>query len=114
MFKIIELLATVGTVLGFFLVSAQILLVGFTISFTSQILWIIWARKAKAVGIIAVNCLLLISSANGIMQSFKGEQHENSSIEKAAAPQTYSCNYSRLPEILACFDIRQIDCEKFA
>jgi hypothetical protein len=62
----VELLATIGTILGYFLVTTGILGVGFTISAISQVLWLVWAGRKEAWGIIVVNACLLLSSLNGI------------------------------------------------
>ncbi len=68
--KIAETLATIGTIIGFYLISENVLLAGFAISLTSNILWIIWSVDADARGILVVNCLLAFSSVNGILGNF--------------------------------------------
>lgn len=64
--KLCETLATIFTIIGFYLVSENMLLVGFGISLTANILWIVWSVDAGARGILAVNSMLALSSVNGI------------------------------------------------
>jgi hypothetical protein len=62
-----EIVATVLTIAGFFLISEGILGFGFTLSFAANVLWIVWGHSKNARGIMVVNACLLLSSANGIM-----------------------------------------------
>jgi hypothetical protein len=64
-----EILATIGTILGYFLVTEGVLGFGFAISALAQIAWIVWALsgQSKAWGIVIVNCCLLVASINGLM-----------------------------------------------
>lgn len=66
----IEILATIATILGFFLVSTgNFALIGFTVSAAANCLWIVWGLQVRANGIITVNACLLIAALNGILNS---------------------------------------------
>ena len=65
--KAIEYSATVLTMVGFFLISSKVFLLGFALSIVSNVLWVIWAKSSKATGIIIVNSVLFISGVNGII-----------------------------------------------
>jgi len=65
--KIVELFATLCTVIGFYLVSESYLLVGFSISLAANFLWLVWAADTSARGIFVVNSLLAFSAVNGIL-----------------------------------------------
>jgi hypothetical protein len=64
--KIAELLATILTITGFYLLSENMLITGFGISCTANILWLIWSADAGARGIFLVNSLLFLSGINGL------------------------------------------------
>lgn len=64
--RAVEVVATILTILGFFLISERVYIVGFTLSLFSNILWLLWAYDKKAWGIIVVNACLAVSSLNGI------------------------------------------------
>lgn len=65
--RAIEVLATILTIVGFFLLSEKVYIVGFTISLFSNMLWLLWGYEKKAWGIIVVNACLAVSSINGII-----------------------------------------------
>lgn len=65
--KTLEFTATICTVLGFYLISQNILLWGFVISLMANVFWICWASRLPARGILVVNALLAFSAINGIM-----------------------------------------------
>ena len=65
--KIAELLATILTITGFYLISEQQFLVGFCLSLTANVLWMIWATSVDARGIFVVNACLAFSAMNGIL-----------------------------------------------
>lgn len=62
----IEILATIMTIVGFFLLSEKVFVVGFTVSLFSNVLWLVWGADQKAWGIVTVNACLALSSINGI------------------------------------------------
>lgn len=66
--KIVEILATLGTIAGYFAISLGILKIGFVLSAFSQILWLVWAYDCNARGIMVVNACLLLSSVNGMLR----------------------------------------------
>ena len=68
--KLAETLATIFTILGFYLISDGVFLVGFSISLVANILWMIWAADSAARGILIVNALLAFSAMNGIIGNF--------------------------------------------
>lgn len=63
--KAVELLATVLTIAGFFLLSEKVGFLGFVVSIISNILWIVWGLDTNARGIIIVNAFLLLCGING-------------------------------------------------
>lgn len=63
--KAVELLATVLTIAGFFLLSEKVVFLGFVVSIISNILWIVWGLGTNARGIIIVNAFLLLCGING-------------------------------------------------
>ena len=65
--KAVEILATIFTVVGFFLLSEKFLQYGFMVSIIANLLWICWSLDKSAWGILTVNSLLLLSSVNGLM-----------------------------------------------
>jgi hypothetical protein len=65
--KIIETLATILTIIGFFMLSENVLLVGFATSLAANVLWLAWSYESKAWGIMVVNSALAVSSVNGIL-----------------------------------------------
>ena len=65
--NITEILATLFTVIGFYLISENILIIGFSISLASNVLWLIWSADNNARGIFLVNSLLAFSSTNGLL-----------------------------------------------
>ena len=68
--KIAETLATIFTILGFYLISDGVFLIGFSISLVANILWMVWASDSGAKGILIVNSLLAFSALNGIIGNF--------------------------------------------
>ena len=68
--KKLEGAATLGTLVGYLLVSQQIMLAGLLISAVGSILWIIWARNqlVTARGIIVVNTFLLVFGILGLVK----------------------------------------------
>lgn len=65
--KIIEILATLFTITGFYLISENMLLTGFSISLMANIFWLVWSTDNDAKGIFLVNSLLAISAVNGLL-----------------------------------------------
>lgn len=65
--RAIETLATIFTVVGFFLISEKILLAGFATSLAANVLWLAWGYESKAWGIMIVNAALAVSSVNGLL-----------------------------------------------
>lgn len=65
--KMVELLATILTIAGFFMLSEHLYIPGFTTSIVANLLWLAWGYDSKAYGIIAVNGCLLISGINGLI-----------------------------------------------
>ena len=68
--KLCEALATLLTIAGFFLISENILIAGFTIALVSNILWLVWASDSGAKGIFLVNGVMLLVSLNGLINNF--------------------------------------------
>ena len=64
--KTVEVLATILTIAGFFMLSEGMPL-GFAISLMSNVLWLCWGYDAKAWGILVVNSCLALSAVNGIL-----------------------------------------------
>jgi hypothetical protein len=65
--KAIEVLATIFTVVGYFLLSEKMLQWGFMVSIIANLLWICWSLDKSAWGIMTVNSLLLLSAVNGLL-----------------------------------------------
>jgi hypothetical protein len=55
--KKLEITATIGTMIGYLLVSQQIMLAGLIVSLVASTLWIIWAKFQT----IACNGLLIVN-----------------------------------------------------
>lgn len=65
--KAVEVLATVTTIIGFYLLSEHLMVPGFLISLSANALWLVWGFFNKANGIMIVNACLAVSSINGII-----------------------------------------------
>ena len=65
-----ETLATLFTLLGFYLISDSVFLVGFSLALVGNILWGLWATGSGARGILIVNAIMAFSSLNGIIGNF--------------------------------------------
>lgn len=63
--KIIESLATIGTLVGLYLISEGNAN-GFTVGGISNILWMAYANEEKQTGIMIVNAILLLINLNGL------------------------------------------------
>ena len=66
MLRIVEYAATLGTILGFYIVSEGCTF-GFYISLLSNILWIVWGYRTSSRGIVLVNLFLGAAAINGIL-----------------------------------------------
>lgn len=65
MLKIIELAATVGTLVGLYFISEGHAF-GFAISMFSNMSWIYWGHEKNAGGIIIVNAIMIFLNLNGL------------------------------------------------
>ena len=63
--QVIEGLATVGTIVGLYLISEGIIY-GFTISLFATILWMYVAHERNMVGLLITNVILVIINLNGL------------------------------------------------
>jgi len=68
---VLEILATILTIVSFYLISENILLVGFSLSLLGQLIWLIWAADKNAHGIFIVNVALAVASTNGLMTAIQ-------------------------------------------
>lgn len=64
--NMIEIFATIGTLLGLFLLSEQIMIAGFTVGIMSNLLWILYAEQKKLMGIFIVNAIMIFINLNGL------------------------------------------------
>ena len=62
----LEIFATIGTLLGLFLLSEQIAVAGFTVGIMSNLLWILYAEQKKLMGIFIVNAIMIFINLNGL------------------------------------------------
>jgi hypothetical protein len=65
--KIIELIGTLLTVIGFYLISEQAYLAGFAISMLGSFFWLVWSVESKAHGIFVINAIFVFVNLNGIL-----------------------------------------------
>lgn len=65
--KTIEILATIITAAGFFMLSEGAYLQGFILSLAGNAFWISWALPIRGWGLIGLNAFLAVSSLNGLL-----------------------------------------------
>lgn len=61
-----EIGGTILTVLALWLISEQMLLIGFAINIIGGLAWIGYAKEVKGYGLMIVNIILILININGI------------------------------------------------
>lgn len=69
--KLTETLATILSIVSFFLISESFFLLGFSLSLSANILWLLWAADQQAKGIFVVNACLAMASTNGLIAAIQ-------------------------------------------
>ena len=64
--KMIELLATIGTLIGYFLITKDIYILGLTIGLFSNIIWLYIGHERNMLGLMITNFFFIIINLNGL------------------------------------------------
>jgi len=68
----LEAIAGFTALLGYFLISENILIWGFSVSIIGEVLWAVWGYVVKAYFFIVMSLAFLIASINGLVNACMG------------------------------------------